>query len=129
MTQPPGSHHQLHGLHLTANKVPQTRSCVGIGHSQRECSPLYRSEVPTHTYSITTTTYLNIYCLLVLLNVISLVCFYYCISVHITWQASLFVNKEVMICFTQAVVIFYCTDADVTTCSFYITFIKFYGII
>ena len=22
---------------------------MGIGHSQRECSPLYRGEVPTHT--------------------------------------------------------------------------------
>ena len=42
MSQPPGSHRPLHGLHLTANKVPHTRSCVGIGHSQRECSPLYR---------------------------------------------------------------------------------------
>ena len=48
MTQPPGSHHPLHGLHLTANKVPHTRSCVGIGHSPRECSPLYHGEVPTH---------------------------------------------------------------------------------
>ena len=48
ITQPPGSHRPLHGLHLTANKVPHTRSCVGIGHSQRECSPLYRGEVPTH---------------------------------------------------------------------------------
>ena len=49
MTQPPGSHRPLHRLHLTANKVPHTRTCVGIGHSQRECSPLYRGEVPTHT--------------------------------------------------------------------------------
>ena len=49
MTQPPGPYHPLHGLHLTANKVPHTRRCVGIGHSQRECSPLYRGEVPTHT--------------------------------------------------------------------------------
>ena len=48
MTQPPGSHRPLHGLHLTANKVPHTRSCVGIGHSQRECSPLHHGEVPTH---------------------------------------------------------------------------------
>ena len=48
MTQPPGSHRPLHGLHLTANKVPHTRSCVGIGHSQRECSPLHHVEVPTH---------------------------------------------------------------------------------
>ena len=54
MTQPPGSHRPLHGLHLTANKVPHTRSCVGIGHSQRECSPLYRGEVhppPPHTHT------------------------------------------------------------------------------
>ena len=36
MTQPPGSHRPLHWLHLTENKVPHTRSCVGIGHSQRE---------------------------------------------------------------------------------------------
>ena len=48
LTQPPGSHHPLHGLHLTANKVPHTRSCVGIGHSPRECSPLHHGEVPTH---------------------------------------------------------------------------------
>ena len=37
-----------HGSHITANKVPYT-SCVGIGHSPRECSPLYHVEVPTHT--------------------------------------------------------------------------------
>ena len=37
MTQPPGSHRPVHGLHLTANKAPHTRSCVGIGHSLREC--------------------------------------------------------------------------------------------
>ena len=49
MIQPPGSHRPIHGLHLTANKVPHMRSCVVIGHSQRECSPLYRGEVPTHT--------------------------------------------------------------------------------
>ena len=48
MTQPPGSHHPLHGLHLTANKVPHTRMCVVIGHSQRESSPLHHGEVPTH---------------------------------------------------------------------------------
>ena len=48
MTQPPGSHRPLHGLHLTANKVPHTRSCVGIGHYQRKCSPLHHVEVPTH---------------------------------------------------------------------------------
>ena len=47
MTQPPGSHRPLHGSHLTANKVPHSRSCVGIGHSPTECSPLYHVEVPT----------------------------------------------------------------------------------
>ena len=50
MTQPPGCLHPLHGSHLTAIKVPHTRSCVGIGHSQRESSPLYHGEVPTHTW-------------------------------------------------------------------------------
>ena len=35
MTQPPGSHSPLHGLHLTANKVRHMRSCVDIGHSPR----------------------------------------------------------------------------------------------
>ena len=49
MAQPPGSYRPLHGLHLTENKVPHTRSCVGIGHSQRECSPLYHGEVPPPT--------------------------------------------------------------------------------
>ena len=42
MIQPPGSHRPLHRLHLT--KVPHTRSCVGIGHSQRECSPLHHGD-------------------------------------------------------------------------------------
>ena len=40
MTQPPGSHHPLHGSH----KVPHTRSCVGISHSQIECSPRWGSQ-------------------------------------------------------------------------------------
>ena len=47
MTQQPGSHHPLHGLHLTANKAFHTRSCVGIGQSQRECSPLHHGEIPS----------------------------------------------------------------------------------
>ena len=37
------------GSRLTADKVPHTRSGVGIGHSQRECSPLYRGE-GSHTH-------------------------------------------------------------------------------
>ena len=44
MTQPRGSHYPLYGSHLNANKVTLARSCVGIGLSQRECSPLYRGE-------------------------------------------------------------------------------------
>ena len=36
---------------LTANKPPHT-SCVGIGHSPRECAPLYHDDIPTHTGEI-----------------------------------------------------------------------------
>ena len=48
------------GLHLTAHKVPH-RSCVGIGHSQRECStPVLRRGThtpppPPHTHTHTHT--------------------------------------------------------------------------
>ena len=49
MTQPPGSHHPHFGSHLRANKVHHTRSCVGIGYSQKESTPLHHGEVHTHT--------------------------------------------------------------------------------
>ena len=77
MTQPPGSHRPLHGLHLTANKVPHTRSCVGIGYSQRECSPLHHGEVPTHAGALVSI------CMCMYMYAYVCVCVYVCIYVYI----------------------------------------------
>ena len=48
MCQPPGSHHQLHELHLTATQAPFILSSVGILPLSKLILPLHYGDVPTH---------------------------------------------------------------------------------
>ena len=76
MTQPPGSHHPLHGSHLAANKAPDRRSCVGTGRS-----PLYRGELLTHAGA---TDIINIF--------ISVVCLLFCLCLLLVLFLFLFLE-------------------------------------